>query len=142
MIVSLYWFEILTTARFSFNAGKIYSMKNANFRFSEMCFLHYSRFLWIFLCANNKPVIARQFHAILAMFYLFLIFCWLFHSPKCSWSKIWETHKIFVILHSAPCDDWYLRVSHTWILPTPGVIWTLTFGWTNFSDAMKIKSKY
>ena len=58
--------------------------------------------------AYAKLVIARWLLAILTNILLVFHILHLFHLPKgsCKISgKIWETRKIFAILHSPPCDS-------------------------------------
>ena len=66
-----------------------------------------SWFIWFKQAFNDKVVIARCLVQYWQMFSSFPIFCYCFtclkaHKISC---KIWETWKIFPLLHSAPCDN-------------------------------------
>ena len=67
--------------------------------------------IWFQQVFNDKVVIARCLVQYWLIFSEFLIFCYYFTRLKAREisCKIWETRKIFPILHSAPCDNNYIE---------------------------------
>ena len=101
---------------FHFSLGKkrIYLETHLKGEFTDLFwkFIYFedkSCYIWFQHAFNDKVFIARCLLKYWLIFSSFLIFCYFTRLKARETSdKIWETRKIFPILHSTPCDNNYI----------------------------------